>query len=122
MIARTRTEAFWEWAEGERERRDLNWYRVEKKANLGNGTISKRARDELPPTQTTIKAIAKVFDMPREFVYQKAGMLPPHIIGEPSTDEIVHYYRALTSKNRDILLGIARTLHEKQEDYSATNT
>jgi transcriptional regulator with XRE-family HTH domain len=119
METRTQVEQFWDWAENELGERSLTWHAVEKRAGLGNATISRRASHRLPPTQTTVMALADVFQIPRRFVFRQAGMLPPHIIGEPETDEIVHYYRSLTKRNRDILLSIAQALHEQQEKYNA---
>lgn len=118
MYPQTQTESFWEWAEQEREERDLSWYRVEQRAGLSNAAISKRARELLPPTSTTIQALATVFKLPREFVFQKAGVLPPHIIGDPETNKIVDYYRALTDSNRQLLLRLAEALHLHQTEHN----
>jgi len=117
MYSRTKTEQFWEWAEREREKRNLTWYAVERLANLANATLSERARELKEPTITTVKALADVFDIPREFVFTKAGMLPARIIGENDTDELVHYYHALNEYNRNVLRRMAHILHEQQQKY-----
>ena len=59
-------EDFWQWAEKELEIQHLNWYRVEQTAGLSNAAISKRARELLPPTDTTCRAIAQAFRLPLE--------------------------------------------------------
>ena len=78
----TKTEEFWKWAEEELEKRKLSWYAVERQSGLSNATISRRARELLPPTYETCRAIAQVFRLPLENVLRYAGLLHGNIQGD----------------------------------------
>lgn len=69
---------FWVWFETEMTRRGFRSVRqVERAGGVGNDTISGRQRNELPPTDTIIRAIAVAFAMRFEEVEQIArGELP----------------------------------------------
>lgn len=118
----TQPEAFWEWAECHLRERDLTWYAVERKAGLANAAISKRARDRLPPTATTCRALAHVFDLPPQRVFREAGILPPRVIGGENRErkgELLDYYEALDERGRDTALAMLRTLYEQRGPYAA---
>ena len=114
----TRNEQFWTWAETKLREEGLNWSLVEQRAGLSNAAVSKRAKDQKAPTKTTLDAISKVLRIPPERVFRKAGWLPPRIIGQryyEQKDKLLDYFDALSSVQRDAILGLAETLYLQKE-------
>jgi len=66
--------------------------------------------------------IARALGVPPERVFRKAGILPPHIIGDEDDErkgELLDYYESLTDERRDTALALVRTLYERQGPYMA---
>jgi len=109
-------DAFWEWAEKELNNQGLNWYRVEKLAKVSNASISRRARERLPPTKTTCKAIADTFHLPIEYVFQKAGFIPPRSVTDEDLSEAVALFKNLDEGDRARILIMMRSLVKARQD------
>jgi len=107
-------EDFWQWAEKELEIQQLNWYRVEKIAGLSNATISKRARELLPPTDTSCRAIAQAFHLDPEYVFRRAGLLPPQPPRDDNFEAALFLFRQLSEEDQEKMLAFIRTLVEIQ--------
>ena len=110
----TKTDRFWDWAEDELEKRGLTWHRVETIAGISNATVSRRARERLPPTDTTYSAISQAFHIPMADVLKYGGKLP----GEPSdpaTREALFLFENLSHADKQKLLIMMRCLYEHHE-------
>lgn len=107
-------EDFWQWAEKELEIQHLNWYRVEQTAGLSNAAISKRARELLPPTDTTCRAIAQAFRLPLENVFRRAGLLPSPPTRDDNFEAALFLFRQLSEEDQEKMLAFIRTLVEIQ--------
>jgi len=106
----TKTTDFWEWAEAELDRRGLNWYKVEMIAGVSNNSISGRARELLPPTDHTAKAIAKAFNLPPESIMRRAGILPPEPAESEQLNEVIHLFNQLSPTEQAIILEQVRAI------------
>jgi transcriptional regulator with XRE-family HTH domain len=91
MSDKCRLESFWNWAEEERQKRDLSWYAVEREAGVANATVSRRASNMSDPTVTTCEAIAKAFGLSKEYVMRRAGILRD--LPDEMEEERELYYR-----------------------------
>ena len=111
-------EDFWQWAEKELEIQHLNWYRVEQISGLSNAAISKRARELLPPTDTTCRAIAQAFKLPLENVFRRAGLLPPLPIQDDNFEAALFLFRQLSEEDQEKFLIWLRALVETQAKKS----
>ena len=109
------TDEFWDWAEKQLDARGLNWHRVEQLAGLSNATISRRARERLPPTETTCRAIARVFQIPLKQVYTRANKLPGPPPPDIPVDEISFLFGNLSKEDQERLLIIMRSLVAAQD-------
>jgi len=110
-----KTDSFWEWAEKELDIRRLSWYRIEKLSNLSNASIGKRARERLPPTKITCQALAKAFRVPVEYVFRKAGFLPPQTINDEEASEILALFNNLSKADQERLMIIMHSFIEARE-------
>ena len=108
----SKSDEFWTWGEQELRKRDLSWHRVEMEAGLSNAAISRRARENKPPTFDTCVAISAVFRLPLEHVLQEAGMLKGNPNVGPSVNELLYLATRLSRDDLDRLLAIARTFSE----------
>lgn len=111
------TEQFWDWAERELRDRDLRWYGVERQTGLSNAAISKRARELLPPTFETCRAIARAFHLAPETVLRKAGLLPSVPEEKGQDEELLYHFHALPEAQRRNVVTTTRALHEEHAEY-----
>jgi len=107
------TEEFWSWADQECNRLGLSWYKIERQAGAGNATISKRARYLLAPTAKTCDLLAEAFNLAKETVYRKAGLLPPESISAEKQRELLHIFDRLPDDHhQDMAIAMLRTILE----------
>lgn len=117
-------DSFWEWAEVERESRNLSWYAVERKAGLSSGAIARRANYGQAPTDTTCTAIAEVFGLPPETVFRKAGLLPQRTMHPSEIEELIDLLKHLPDADLDRVLLFVETLYRynMQQEETAAGT
>ncbi len=110
---------FWEIIEEEMKKRGIKSYRaLEKMGGVANGTISQRARDMLPPTPTTIAAIAMAMSEPDSIVreWSKGRHLSRGATGQDRADvkQLLEYYKALSYEERLRLVEHAKWVWERE--------
>lgn len=85
-MAKVNLHEFWEWAEKERQARNLSWAAVERLGGSGNAVVSRRASNLMPPTIDTCRVLAKAFRIDDVEVMRRAGLasqeLPPSDVRE----------------------------------------
>lgn len=62
----------------------------------------------------TCVALAKAFNMPKEVVFVKAGLLESPVI-DPELDELAHLFQQLPPEKRKDFIAMARALLPKKE-------
>ena len=115
MTKQTRLESFWEWAETERRKRSLSWRAVEKRGNVGNATVSRRANDMSNPTITVCEALARAFSLPKEEVFRQAGLLPSLPNEESKERELLYRIKDLDESARARVLEYVEFLYQRQK-------
>ena len=111
-----KTDSFWKWAEKELDTLGLSWYRVEQLSGRANATISKRARERLPPTQITCEAIAHAFQMDKEEVFRIAGILPSKTPqSDKQAQQVLFLFNNLTPADQERLVIIMHSFIEARE-------
>ena len=118
----SKTERFWEWAERETEKRGLSWYRIEQIAGLSNAAISKRARERLPPTQTTCEALALALGLDKETVLDEAGIIQLERKLDHNTEVMLGLFRNLTPERQDDILAMLRAFRAMDEIKDSDNS
>jgi transcriptional regulator with XRE-family HTH domain len=121
----TKVEKFWTWFESEKSARGFTSIRaVERAGEVGNATISARASQLLPPTATTLRAIARAFNLPFDFVAKQAES----VVTEPlSTEnhkrsEVDYLFTQLSSEDQDALLAQIRAYVRERRAQHETGT
>lgn len=110
MVKMSTAEKFWSIVREEMNTRGIRSFRaLEELGNVANGTVSQRARDLLPPTPTTISAIATAMDVPYAVVeeWKKGRRIPPD---SRRAKEALHLFNQLTTQRQDDLLAQMRAL------------
>ena len=105
----TQTENFWDIVQKEMDARGIKSYRaLESAGGVSNGTISQRARDLLPPTRTTISAIAIAMGVPESIVREWSK---GHHASDDSVTrrELMYLFEQLSDDDRKRIVQIART-------------
>jgi len=100
---------FWKIVDQEMDARRIRSYRaLEMAGGVSNGAVSARRKDLLPPTPTTIQAVADAFRVPVEVVREWAkGRQPEH---DDAESEWLHLFRELPAEERRHILISARAL------------
>ncbi len=115
-------ETFWEIVEEERAARGIPSYRaIEAAGGVANGTISQR-KDILPPTATTITAIAQAFHLPVEVVteWTRGHRTQEEPRDEELTSELIYVFRQLSGESKVRALAQIRALKDADERIKYT--
>ena len=104
-------ERFSDWLLNELQERKMSQSDLAAGAGLGRGTISNIMSGTRNVGQETLMKIAHALQLPPEFVFEKAGLLPPkpelsavkraaiHAIQDAEEDDADFIYKWLTERN-----------------------
>lgn len=118
-----RKEWFTEWLNTEVvEKRGWSFRQLADRAGSTIGTVSRVMNQHQDPTAEFCHGIARALGVPPLRVFRKAGLLPPHIIGDEDQDrknQLLDYYESLRGDDRDTAVALIRTLYEQRGPYTA---
>ena len=107
---------FAEWLNAELDNRDWSQSDLARAAGLGRGTISNVLNNVRQPGTEICTGIAAAFNLPPEFVFRKAGLLPPKKDEDPGFEEWKILLDNLDETDRQELLEFARLKLKLQEE------
>lgn len=110
------------WLEKQIEKRGWSYREFSRRGELSSGAVSKVINRHSFPGPEFCHGVARALGVPPERVFRKAGLLPPHIIGDEAQDrknELLDYFEALDEQRRQTALALIRTLYEQQGPYAA---
>jgi len=114
---------FTDWLNSEAvQKRGWSFRQLADRAGSTIGTVSRVMNQHQDPTADFCHGIARALGVPPERVFRKAGLLPPHIIGDEDQDrknELLDYYESLRDNDRDTAVALIRTLYEQRGPYAA---
>jgi len=114
---------FTEWLNTEVvEKRGWSFRQFADRAGSTIGTVSRVMNQHQEPSADFCHGVARALGLPPERVFRKAGLLPPHIIGERDADrknELLDYYESLRDEDRDTAVALIRILYEQRGPYAA---
>jgi transcriptional regulator with XRE-family HTH domain len=105
---------FWDWVEEERLARNLTVAEMERRAGVGNGTISAPRKAGKAPTEYVCDAIARSLKIPKVEVLRHAGMLPSVPQRKADDEELLEILSAQSDAVRRVLLAMLRGLGRKE--------
>jgi transcriptional regulator with XRE-family HTH domain len=91
---------FAEWLQSEIDKRGWSQSDCARAADLNRAVINKLLNGKSSPQPFTLVAIARGFKIPVEMVYRAAGLLPPNIDADESTEEMIYLYKSIQSPQR----------------------
>jgi transcriptional regulator with XRE-family HTH domain len=112
----TQVEKFWNWVEEEREKRGMSYRAIEETGGVSNGTVSGRARQLLPPTANTFRAVSRAFNLPFDVVAKQASAQPSMSSEAISREEALHLFDQLSPTQRKIILAQMRVLADMEPE------
>ena len=92
---------FAEWLLAELELRKISAADLARKSEISKATISRILKREREAKPETLAAIARGLKLPKESVYQKAGLLPPKPKDQAEIDDLVYRYGLLSPEQKD---------------------
>lgn len=100
--------AFHDWLEDEISKR--NWKPADfcKTANIDSGFLSKVLSGERNPGLSFIERAASALDYPKEFVFRKAGILPPAARTTEQHEELTYLFDRFPDDEKKDLLSYMR--------------
>lgn len=111
-------ERFSDWLLKELENRDMSQSDLARAAGLGRGTISNIMTGTRNVGQETLIKIAAALRLPPEFVFEKAGILPPSSGNlSPIKRALIHVAEELPDSDIELAL----TLLEKRLEFYKRN-
>lgn len=99
---------FVEWLQQKMKDKGWNQADLAKEAGVSRGSIGNILRQERDPGPALASAIADAFDLPVEFVFRKAGLLPEKPDEPEGLAEWIHRYLTASEEERHQLLEYAR--------------
>jgi transcriptional regulator with XRE-family HTH domain len=109
----SKQEEFIVWLDGELSKRGWSDYQLAKRAQISHSVIS-RARSGSLPKWDACESIASALGLPIEFVFRKAGLLPPKPESNPKLEEVSYLFSQLTPDEQDELTVLARFKIERR--------
>lgn len=91
---------FAEWLQAEMDKRGWSQSDCARACELNRAVINKLLNGKSRAQPFTLAAIARGFKIPVETAYRAAGLLPPNIDGDDSTQEVVYIFRSIQSPQR----------------------
>jgi len=95
---------FAEWLQSEMNKRGWSQSDCARAANLNRAVINKLLNGKSKPQPFTLVAISRAFKIPVETTYRAAGLLPPSVDGDDTTEELIHIFKSIQSLNEELLL------------------
>ncbi|HEX9330452.1 MAG TPA: helix-turn-helix transcriptional regulator [Anaerolineales bacterium] len=112
---------FAEWLQSEMNKRGWSQSDCARAANLNRAVINKLLNGKSKPQPFTLVAISRAFKIPVETTYRAAGLLPPSVDGDDTTEELIHIFKSIQSPQRRttaIMLLKALLTEEENEQRS----
>ena len=107
-------EKFSDWLMQELRSRNMSQSDLSRSSNITTAQISRIISGQRNPGQDTLSAIAKAFKLPPEFVFEKAGILPPSV-EDPWVSKMNHKLELLTGPRREMAERILDTMLSEQD-------
>ena len=110
---------FTNWLQEEMSIRGMSQADLARKTGLTTAGVSLMFTNKKAPRPETLRAIARAFDFPPEFVFRMAGLLPAE---SPTDEELVYLYDQLTPDEQSEIKAIIRIkLTKNQGETNAKN-
>lgn len=113
-------ERFARWLQDELDSNGWDQAELARRSGISTTHISRLINDQRDPGPESCKKIAKALRVSELIVYREAGLMDPEIIGDRHANqaqELLDYFKVLSMRDRDRLLGMARVLYEQREPY-----
>lgn len=114
---------FSEWLQSEMHERGWSQSDCARAADLNRAVVNKLLNGKSNPQPHTLVALARAFKIPVETVFRAAGLLPPSVNGDETTEELIHVFNAIQSPQRKatalMLLKALVTEEEKERPDGA---
>jgi len=106
------------WLTAEMDNRGWNNSELARRAGITASSISLVLTNKSNPGLDVARGVAKAMKLPAEFVFRRAGLLPPLPPPEndPLLSELLILAKALSSAERRRLVRVARLYFEEQVD------
>ena len=91
---------FAEWLQAEINKRGWSQSDCARAADLNRAVINKLLNGKSSPQPSTLVAIARGFKIPVEIVYRAAGLLPPSMDDDETTEELIYLFKNIQSPQR----------------------
>lgn len=96
------------WLRGELDNRNWSQRQFAQKAGFSQAAVSLIFSGKRKPGVDICNAIAKVFGLPAEAVYRRAGILPSNNDINPDKDELLFLYNKMTGEEQEEFLASGR--------------
>jgi len=114
-------ENFGDWLLNELKQAGISQSEFARRAGLSKGTISNLINGTKGVGQDSLVAIAKTLHVPTEFVFEKAGLLPPKPKRDSILEQIEHLYNSLRDPgNQQRALDYMELLQAQEERKGST--
>jgi transcriptional regulator with XRE-family HTH domain len=112
---------FSNWLQSEMDKRGWSQSDCARSADLNRAVINKLLNGKSRPQPSTLAAIARAFRIPIETAYRAAGLLPPSLDDDETTEELIYIFKSIQSPQRRttaIMLIKALIAEEENEPHS----
>jgi transcriptional regulator with XRE-family HTH domain len=108
---------FAEWLENELDKREIKPVELARIAGIDPGVVTRILKAERSARPKTLESIAHALRLPPEFVFEKAGILPPKPELTPIKRKLLHLAEGLPDSDIELALSIL----EQRQDYYKKN-
>jgi transcriptional regulator with XRE-family HTH domain len=108
--------SFADWLQQTLDERGMNQLDLAKVAEVGSGSISDVISGRRKVGRNLATAIAKGLKLPPEFVFQKAGFLPPDKEHSDEINQILHEIEGMSKEEQEEILSYIRWRNNRRKE------
>lgn len=113
---------FKEWLAWELDERDWSYSELARRAGVSAQQVSFVMNDRRNPGPEFALGIARAFNIPPEFVFERAGLLPTSSVNSPNLKEATHLFLQLSNRQQQDILVMMRALIDQDRQVDATTS
>lgn len=111
----TKREEFSDWLKQELAQRGWDQAELARQSHITPGQISHLLAGDRSAGPNACRKLARVFHLPPEEVFRRAGLLPRASESSEEFERLTHYFRLMKPSDQKRLIMIARTFAESND-------
>lgn len=108
-------EEFVDFVKDELSKRNWSHAELARRSGISQAHISRVIKGDYQPGIDLLNSVALVFDVPQEFIFRCAGILPEKKETNPTEEKALHLFSQLNTKDKGLVIDFIQLLIGRKE-------